>query len=154
MFATEQVIPAGYCARCRGCCRFSQQQGPWAPHLLAAEEKDCGRIRVVARAAGSETPFCCSALDDEKNNCAIYDRRPFECRLYPFVLNKKEGRFFLAVDPNCPFVKEQEHGEEFIAYAVRLAAHLQEPGWRGILRENIHLFQTYPGVKDITELTI
>jgi Fe-S-cluster containining protein len=150
----EQLIPDGYCMRCRGCCRFSRRQGPWLVHLLDAEKGLRDKIGIVEHAVKEEAPFRCSSLDADTNACAIYGFRPFECRLYPFVLNRKDSRFFLSVDRNCPYVKEQEHSETFTAYAARLAVWLRKAETRTLLRENSAIFQPYPDVCDIAELAM
>jgi Fe-S-cluster containining protein len=150
----EQIIPAGYCSRCRGCCRFSQQQGPWLPHLLDTEKALQPDVAVVAQQSAGEAAFRCVSLDMGTNACAIYESRPFECRLYPFVLNTRDAKFFLSVDPNCPFVKESQGTEAFTGHAVRLGAYLQKADARAVLAKNRHLFQPYPGVRDICELIV
>lgn len=150
----EQCIPAGYCIRCRGCCRFSQSQGPWVPHLLAEEKKQLAQLRVIPCPSGTEIPFRCSELDSAANTCAVYPSRPLECRLYPFLLNITEARFFLAADTNCPYVQEQQGNAGFLSFAARLAACLQTAEWRAVLRANRHVFQAYPGVRDLVELVL
>jgi Fe-S-cluster containining protein len=149
----EQFIAGGYCEACRGCCRFSRSQGPWLPHLLESEAGLRERVRVV-EAQGESHPFVCKSLDSARNSCAIYASRPFECRLYPFVLNRRDSRFFLSVDPNCPYIKEREADPEFAAYSSRLAGWLQAPRMRAELAKNLHLFEQYPDVRDIVELKI
>jgi Fe-S-cluster containining protein len=124
-------------------------------HLLETEKDLRGNVAVVEHSATEEAPFRCRSLNAEENTCAIYTSRPFECRLYPFVLNRRDFRFFLSVDPQCPYIAEQENGKPFKAYAARLAAYLQTAEARAILRENINeIFQSYSGVRDLTELTL
>ncbi len=148
----RQIIPPGYCGRCRGCCRFHHDHGPWVPHLLASEAGLEDKVRTVPAENGDATPFRCVSLDTQSSSCAIYASRPFECRLYPFVLNRREGRFFLAADQDCPFVMERGDSPEFRDFCGRLRELLQGPAWRRELRENPHIFQPYPKVYDIAEL--
>lgn len=146
-------MPPGYCLRCRGCCRFKDRQGPWQPHLLGSEKELREKTGMVANEAGREPGYRCVSLDTARNECTIYPSRPFECRLYPFVLNRRGDRLFLSVDPNCPYVKEQEGRAEFVAYAGKLASRLQQ-ALAAALRENRHLFQPYPDVRDVAELAL
>lgn len=149
----EQVIPDGYCLRCRGCCRFSKNEGPWLPHLLESEKELRGEVPIAACGEGEESAFRCGYLESAGNSCAIYAARPFECRLYPFVLNRRGSRYFLSVDPQCPFIRERGESEELTGYGVRLAEFLRNT-CRGLLAGNRHLFQEYSDVKDIAELTV
>lgn len=150
----EQIIPAGYCISCRGCCRFHERQGPWLPHLLDSEQELAHCVTAVEAGKGEAAPYRCVSLDAAGGSCAVYRSRPFECRLYPFVLALRDGAFFLAVDTNCPFVREQENSAGFSSYAGRLAGWLQEPGVRDVLAANAHVFQPYAGVRYITELKL
>lgn len=137
---------------CRGCCRFSRQAGPWVPHLLDSEKTLAQGTRIVA--CGTESAFKCASLDPAANTCAIYASRPFECRLYPFVLNRNGARLFLSVDPRCPYIGELEGRGRLAAHAARLADVLRAEPWRRILQENVHLFQPYSGVRDMAELAL
>jgi Fe-S-cluster containining protein len=150
MLKIKQLIPEGYCLKCRGCCRFSQKSSAWSPRLLEEEKKEIGRISVLANE--QEGTFICSHLNVQDNRCKIYSSRPFECRLYPFLLSLKENKKFLAIDLNCPFAKDNKDTEEFKAYCLQIADLMKSPGFSGVLRNNPQLFQPYTGVSEITEI--
>jgi Fe-S-cluster containining protein len=83
---------------CEGCPNHCCGKNPYlAPILIPSEEEIfVYKSRVV------KTPFremrmlnkgfdgICVFLDD-KMRCSIYDERPLECRLYPFVLDFEFG---------------------------------------------------------------
>ncbi|MGE5307997.1 MAG: YkgJ family cysteine cluster protein [Deltaproteobacteria bacterium] len=151
----EQIIPDGYCLGCRGCCRFSHSEGPWLPQLLNGEKKRHAEgVRVVACDEKQGCAFRCVHLDTGANTCAIYRTRPFECRLYPFVLNRRDGKFFLSVDPNCRYIEEHSGGKDFKAYADRVRRFLAAPEVIEELRCNRDMFQSYTDVRDIAELPV
>jgi Fe-S-cluster containining protein len=150
----EQITLSEYCLNCRGCCRFNQKEGPWLPQLLNGEKTEHGTLELVACDSSQGCAYRCSFLDLSGNVCAIYASRPFECRLYPFVLNRRGGRFFLSVDLNCPYAGERSQSAEFIAYAGRLVELLRTPEWREALKQNMNIFQPYSEVKDIAEIEL
>lgn len=148
----KQLIPQDYCLKCRGCCRFGQQQSVWQPHLMEEEKQALGEIIVVA--SPEENNFICSNLDRLDNKCKIYRRRPFECRLYPFLFDRKNHKVFLALDPNCAFVRENSKNPRFNEYARSLAELVQNKEYRDKLRNNPLLIQEYEGVIDLIEIKI
>lgn len=81
---------------CTGCIRCC---GPeLAPVLLPSEEK-----RFEKHSKEINTPYRkmhllqkkangnCLFLDDSTMKCTVYDRRPLECQIYPFLLNFESG---------------------------------------------------------------
>ena len=148
----KQLIPQGFCLKCRGCCRFSQQNSIWQPHLLKEEKPALGEIQVVADPEGGN--FICGNLSLADNKCKIYAKCPFECRLYPFLFARKKSRIFLALDLNCTFVRENNKAVQESEYAVSLIKLVQGGEYLEILRDNPHLAQEYEGVLDLIELKV
>ena len=156
----EQFIPKGFCIECDGCCRFAEPSSVWTPCLLSHEARsflDQGLIgperlspegRLLALEAGGDS--CpCPFLDLSGNACRIYEARPIECQLYPFLLSRRQGRLFLAVDPHCPYVHNREG--DVLGFARGLAASIAPlvPAW---IRDNPHLPQPYDQAEALMEL--
>jgi Fe-S-cluster containining protein len=150
MLKIKQLVPEGYCLKCRGCCRFSQEDSVWSPRLLKEETSRVSQIFIVADK--SEGTFVCSHLNVSDNNCRVYGSRPFECQLYPFLLSSRENKKFLAVDLNCPFVKDNKDTEMFKAYCVQIADLMKSPAFSAVFKNNTQIFQPYAGVSEIAEL--
>lgn len=159
----NQLIPQDFCLKCKGCCRFTHEDSVWAPCLLNEEIESLSKaglapalitphkkIRVAAFA--KENVFICSLFNPEGNICKIYGFRPFECQLYPFLLKRRNGKTFLAVDLNCPFVKAKIKNKEFKDYAQYLVDLLKSPQYAAILENNPHVVQAYPEAEEINEL--
>ncbi|MBN1405515.1 MAG: YkgJ family cysteine cluster protein, partial [Candidatus Omnitrophica bacterium] len=127
------------CLKCDGCCRYHEKNGIWAVK----------GIKLLKNPNPAQSEFICSFLNPEKNKCKIYSSRPFECELYPFLINQKDEKIFLAVDANCPLVKEKSNTAEFKKYAHYLFGALNKPGMKKILPK---IAQSYPGVTDIFRL--
>ncbi len=148
----KQVIPEEFCLKCLGCCRFSQQESIWSPHLLEEEKQKLGEILIVAN-PGLDN-FTCHYLKLNGNKCKIYADRPFECQLYPFLFDRRNGRFFLALNLNCAYVSQSNLEPQFQQYTRSLIELIQTPAYLGILRNNPQLFQDYEGVLDLVELKV
>ncbi|MFH0790754.1 MAG: YkgJ family cysteine cluster protein [Candidatus Omnitrophota bacterium] len=102
----KQFIPQEACLKCQGCCRFSQEVSLWSPCLLDEEiqyllDKEIPpvsisidkKIQPIPHPAGEG--FICPFLDAAVNKCKIYAFRPFECRLYPFLIALRGGKVLL-----------------------------------------------------------
>jgi Fe-S-cluster containining protein len=148
----KQLIPQEFCLRCRGCCRFSRQDSIWQPHLLREEEKALGRIPVVFDTG--ENGFICANLRLTDNKCRIYANRPFECRLYPFLFNRRNDKIFLALDLNCAFVRDNSKDLRSSEYTRSLIEFVQQKNCLDTLKDNPLLAQEYEEVMDLLELKV
>jgi len=161
----KQVVPQEVCLECQGCCRFSEQDSVWLPCLLNEEmqellKKDflpslisCDKkIRSLPNLA--QNNFVCSFSQPKDNKCAIYAFRPFECQLYPFVINRKADKVFLALDLRCPFIKENLESQEFKEYIRYLTSFFNSPRTIEILKSNPQIIQIYEDVLNLTELNL
>jgi len=135
----------------------------WTPCLLEEEIQDLidkdipaayiniqKKIRPVPDPKGEG--FLCAFLDADSNKCKIYQMRPFECQLYPFLINLRNNKVVLTVDLNCPYVQENINKKEFKEYAGYLAAYLNSPEQLEILTDNPQIIQAYEDVRDVIEL--
>lgn len=105
---------------------------------------------------GGEGSFFCFYLDLEDNKCNVYQNRPFECRLYPFLINKRNESqsVCLAIDPNCPYVAQEGIGEELHSHARYLAEELEGRGFSRHLYSSPWIAQDYEGAVELVELNI
>lgn len=98
--------------------------------------------------------FICAFFDIEMNKCKIYDFRPFECQLYPFLINLRGRKVILSVDLNCPYIKQNLDSKELKEYSEYLAAFLNSPKQISILKSNPQIIQACEEVAEIVELKI
>ena len=161
----KQFIPQEICLECRGCCRFNQRDSVWSPALLNEEAQELLRNKIpplfistdkkilLGQLAG-EGNFACSFLRPEENLCKIYPRRPFECQLYPFLINRKGAKVFLALDLHCPFAAKKIKTRDFKGYVLYLTEFLNSPPQAEILKNNPQIIQVYPEALGLGELKI
>jgi Fe-S-cluster containining protein len=121
------------------------QQG-LPPTLITADK----RIRAVP--FKKENTVICSLFNTEDNRCKIYAFRPLECQLYPFLINRKDKKYFLAVDLNCAYVQKRQGTPEFKEYVLYLADLFKSPHYSEILKNNPQLIQEYTQVSNLCEL--
>jgi uncharacterized protein len=162
----KQFVPQEFCLKCRGCCRFKEANSVWSPCLLDEEIQGLldkkgiptasistdRRIQPVANPGG--TDFICPFLEAVSNQCRIYDFRPFECQLYPFLINLRKGKVLLTVDLNCPYVYKQINSQEAKDYIVYLTQYLNSAALRSMLKDNPQIIQAYEEVREVAELNL
>ncbi|RJP29459.1 MAG: YkgJ family cysteine cluster protein [Candidatus Omnitrophota bacterium] len=160
----KQFIPRDVCLSCKGCCRFLRADSVWSPCLLDEEIQDllgknipAANISINKKLLLVQAPdgqgYLCPFLKIKDNKCSIYNFRPFECQLYPFLLNLRHGKIILTVDLNCPYVKEKLKSKEFKEYVDYLNEFLNSPAQLEIIKDNPHILQTYEEVLEIIELS-
>src|SRR3989338_3332366 len=113
----KQFVAEDVCLSCDGCCRFKEPdsllrprltqeemeqpaQGGLAEKIFSKEDVDF-KNQIKTAACGGE--HHCRFFSSSTNACAVYQNRPFECRLYPFVLVRSRDRIQLSAHHHCPF---------------------------------------------------
>jgi hypothetical protein len=162
----KQFVPEDVCLKCRGCCRFSEANSVWLPCLLdeeiveLADKKGIAAVslsmdkRIMPKVIEGNEGFFCPFLSITDNKCAIYNSRPFECQLYPFLLSLRQKKALLTVDLNCPYVQEKINTPEFKEYTLYLADLLNSPAYLRLLKNNPQIIQAYAQVLDVVELNL
>ena len=92
------------CYKCQShCCGKSSVK---APVLMPSETKDYVAKEETEknfyRLMRNTRTGCCVFLWTQSGQCAIYDRRPIECKLYPWILSFKDGKVCLVLNKECP----------------------------------------------------
>jgi Fe-S-cluster containining protein len=152
----NQIIPEGYCLQCKGCCRFSRERSEWGVHLTLDEQQSLGVQDTVIpspKDPASGTCFCVF-LDARREQCTVYYKRPLECRLYPFLINRRGDTVFLALDTNCPYAHEHYETQAMRDFIARLVEICSAPDFIRRLKENPWLVQRYDGVLNIAPLPL
>ena len=152
----KQFVPSLVCLSCEGCCRFQEENSPWRPKVGPGEKKDFD-APFPAGAAGADVldrglyvtakrdgeTYHCRFLERAANTCDIYPGRPFECRLYPFLLVRSGGRTLVALHLSCPFAQKYYGLKEMDDYVSYLKDFFSRPAMTEFLRDNRDLFSDY-----------
>lgn len=162
----KQFVPEEVCLKCQGCCRFAESNSIWLPCLLEEEilelidRKDIPAAslsldkRLMPVAVEGKEGFFCPFLSTHDNKCKIYSFRPFECRLYPFLISMRDKKVLLTVDLNCPYIQDKIKSAEFKEYVWYLTETLNSPKQLKVLKDNPQLVQAYAEVLDVVELKL
>ncbi|MCX5694671.1 MAG: YkgJ family cysteine cluster protein [Candidatus Omnitrophica bacterium] len=162
----KQFVPQEFCIKCQGCCRFKEENSVWSPCLLDEEVQEFldkpgipaasitidRRIQPIANPAGAD--FICPFLGTSDNKCKVYNIRPFECQLYPFLINLRKSKVLLTVDLNCPYVYQAINSQEAKDYIVYLTNYLNSSPLRLMLKDNPQIIQAYEEVREVAELSL
>lgn len=159
----KQFVPSEFCLNCRNCCRFRDEKSVWSPCLLDEEIQVLLEHKIPPAAISLDRRlllipdpcgegFICPFLNNQDNKCRIYKIRPFECALYPFLLNMRNGRVLLTVDLNCPYVGKTMDTPQMKDYITYLTAYLNSPGQLRMFKDNPQIVQAYEQVKEVAEL--
>ncbi|MCM8757687.1 MAG: YkgJ family cysteine cluster protein [Candidatus Omnitrophica bacterium] len=142
MFKLRQLIKSDFCKKCFGCCRFKEKESIWIPKLLE-EETYLLKIKKI-KLEFKEEIFICSFLKIDSNLCKIYKKRPFECRLYPFLIESKNSNLFLSLHKGCPFIRNSLDSKSLQNYINYLNKFLKKSYYLSILIKNKSIFSSYP----------
>ena len=161
----KQFVPSEVCLKCDGCCRFKEKESLWRPKIAKEEmeqlsqhdlfakiftkslvEKD-GYIKTTSCDSGHQ----CHFFENKTNTCRIYEGRPFECQLYPFILTKKDGKVVIDVHHHCPYVQKNRNTQDFQEYADYLKKFFNRSDIRNFIDSNSHLIGDYSSHQDELE---
>jgi Fe-S-cluster containining protein len=133
--AVPQLVPSSACFRCDVCCRFPAVDSFLRPyftereiaaaiaHGVAPESfPDASGSQIIPVQNPSGEGYVCPAFDPATAQCGIYEARPLDCRLYPFLLmwDADQKAAFLGWDTKCPFMRETVPSA-IAAHAERMA---------------------------------
>ncbi|MDD5617971.1 MAG: YkgJ family cysteine cluster protein [Candidatus Omnitrophica bacterium] len=163
----KQLVPEEFCLSCDVCCRFADLHTIWSPLFTDKEikhlvEKDILPALLFTLPSDSASKnktkqhktqrinllehkdyFICPCFNPGDSKCKIYDNRPFECVIYPFLLTRKNNKFYLAADKKCPYLGNLKE-DEIKSYAEYLKKELQKDKNKTFLKNNPELFTDYP----------
>jgi hypothetical protein len=152
MFDIKQFVTQDACSKCEGCCRFTEENSIWQPILLDEEikiiskestDKDTLSLSKKINSLPFKDYFICSFFDIDNKKCKIYNIRPFECRLYPFLINKTKDATYLSVDLKCPFIKDKLESKDFKDYGNYLMSFLCLPVISFTIKHNPQILSDY-----------
>jgi Fe-S-cluster containining protein len=155
----KKFLLSDVCLSCDGCCRFDREKSDWRPKVGKVEAEalsENGMKAAVEKGGYLQDKLCrdiyaCTFFNLDDTTCTIYPTRPFECRLYPFVLTKKNGQQSVCVHLNCPYVDKNKGSEAYAEHIAYLKEFFREPEVVSLLRGNPHLFGDYLGYEDELE---
>lgn len=95
--------------------------------------------------------FICRFYNTENGECGVYQDRPLECRIYPFVLTQQEGKPAVSVHLECPYVQQTKGSAKYQEYVEFLQQYLADDERLAVLQSHPHLFGAYESSQDELE---
>jgi Fe-S-cluster containining protein len=148
----KQFVPSEVCLKCKGCCRYKEADSAWRPKLGASDQVGLADLITAGDVLDTQAyiktiQVCgehfCRFLNGADNTCGIYNKRPFECSLYPFILSKTPDAVKVYVHLSCPFVQDHLSHADFDTYVVYLKEFSHRADIRGFLTDNKAMFHDY-----------
>lgn len=145
MLKIKQIVPQEICLICDGCCRFIEKESLWRPVFTPEEKSRINnnlsldkdhKINVIHY----KKTNICPCFSVEQNLCKVYNLRPFDCQLYPFLLIRSGSKVCLGLDQKCPFTKtflSDKGRDKYIRYLEKELTSENTKDW---LRNNPSLF--------------
>ena len=166
MDTLNPFVPSEVCLKCDGCCRFKEEQSEWRPRMSSKESAQVRQKGLAQEIFGSDilddknfvktVPGCgehlCRFFNPINHACAIYQARPFECQLYPFVLSKNARGLGVYIHLNCPYVQQQYRSPQMQIYVDYLKVFLKSPQPRSWIGDNLSVLHDYSAYQDELEL--
>jgi len=143
----KQFVPSKFCLSCDVCCRFSEADSAWSPALTDTDilklPKELINQKNKFELKSYKDVYLCPCFRLEDNRCRVYQSRPFDCSLYPFLLVKKDNKFFLGVDLKCPFLQDKQNSHEFQGFVKYLLAFLGQEDIKELIKINPQIIGDY-----------
>ncbi|MCR4337343.1 MAG: phosphatidylglycerol lysyltransferase domain-containing protein [Candidatus Omnitrophica bacterium] len=151
----KQYVPSSVCLSCDGCCRFKEQNSRWRPRVGLQEKTQLSLAeKIFATAVDEEgslkTISCggmhlCQFFNATDHTCGVYQNRPFECQLYPFLLTRWQGKVAICVHWNCPHVQKHFGSLEYQKYVQYLQDYFGQAEVKEFVEKNPGLIGDYGG---------
>ena len=117
---TEKLLTKQDCAECRLCCHFDSYGLLETPVITEDTQKLItaqylpeqqfaeigGRCLMKMEKEPDRDIYTCPLLEDSKG-CMLGDAKPFDCRIFPFLLMKLSDIRVIALSPACPKVQSK-----------------------------------------------
>ena len=126
MLSCKVSVPREECAKCRFCCSY-RRSSLWETPLIDENLLEKLKRTYPNAKFKSMNGYITIDLDnlyktdDPKeealcwfNNgrgCVLGEDRPFECRVWPFRVMKRDGQLVIALGTGCPFFAKKELNE-------------------------------------------
>ena len=101
------------CSACPGFCCSSKtrailtpEEGEFFKDYAEEVQTSHGTLKVLKQKNNGK----CIFYDENTHVCSIYEKRPFDCRMYPYVIAYRNNKVeFLLDDTYCPRIQDCTH---------------------------------------------
>jgi Fe-S-cluster containining protein len=149
---TNSFVSSDQCLTCRGCCIFDGDEVEWLPHISTEESRslNVGHLAPEGTSGHNVLPTItrngcrrCVFLNPADHRCQAYEKRPFECQLYPFLLSNESGRLRVYAHLACPYVGQERGGPRWQEHKEQLRSYFASGQMRDLVRAQAAIFPDY-----------
>jgi Fe-S-cluster containining protein len=145
-----QISSKNVCTSCKECCIFTHEDAFFAPVVTNSEKelinkkrknpgifekkKNTWQIKLV----DYKGKKVCPLLDTKTWLCGAYEDRPFDCKIFPYLLMwdaNRETIVLAKIDDACPAFDNKTKAEQEV-YLADLIKYLQSEKITNLLLEN------------------
>jgi Fe-S-cluster containining protein len=155
-----QILTSEQCLKCRGCCLFHQAEGDWSPRLTPEDFAGLmkaapdgawrnGVDRIVLKSC--KGAHACSFIDEKSHHCFVYGARPFECRIYPFLLSSEKSGFKVYAHLSCPGIDQLRAAGTWERAVAQIKAFFSQVDVQSFVHRHAVNFPDYSLSKDEIE---
>ena len=108
----SKVLEKSTCAKCKFCCSFrrcSLWETPLFPENTVEKLESRGSYQFDMNDENEEVP--CFFLDPDKGCTLSYEDKPFDCKIWPLRIMKKDDEYVIALTPTCPSIGKEPSDE-------------------------------------------
>lgn len=115
----SKILSREECAKCRICCEFDDDD-LWETPIIyddliekvldinpaqefSVNEYNGNKLRLL-KLQKENNIYTCSMLDKSKGCMLGFKNKPFDCKIWPLRVMKKDGKTVIALSPVCPVV--------------------------------------------------
>lgn len=119
----SKILSREECSKCRICCQFDDSDLWETPviyndiadsilkinpkqEFLETDINDHNKIRVLKLNKENEL-YPCTMLDKDKGCMLSSEDKPFDCKIWPLRVMKKDDSIVITLSPVCPVVAEK-----------------------------------------------
>lgn len=115
----SKILSKAECAQCRICCSFDSYdlwETPVVTDDIMKLSLEINPSQQFSEASGARLfkmepepdrdLYYCPMLDHKKG-CLLGDKKPFDCRIWPFRIMDFSGRRVIVLSPVCPTVMQR-----------------------------------------------
>jgi Fe-S-cluster containining protein len=131
------------------CCRFYEQK--YAPKFTEEEYDNVAMDEEVKKVmikisknmwqpklSEKDGPYFLCPFVKNNTSCGIYEKRPFDCKIWPFFVIKRGGDYFLALDDEeCYCLEKLKNTIEMKNHILQIAETVQKEHF-------VEIFKKYP----------
>ncbi len=117
----KKILSGKACAQCKICCVFDDSDIWEAPLITEKTKEDILKINpkqefeplgasmIMKMSKGENGLYKCPMLGE--NGCLLGDKKPFDCKIWPFRVMELDGRQVITLSPVCGELFKKPIGE-------------------------------------------